>query len=416
MSDALILPIRTRRDYALGAAHSLASPTTPAATKTPSASPPFNRNRRAPEPLEIIDPTTLAGVPVPEREWIVPDWLPIGHVTLHYADGAVGKTLLAQQLCTSCATGVAWCGLQPTKCRSIGFYCEDTKDELHRRQDDINARYGVTYGDLGATRWISRVGMDNVLMNFFHGIMIRTPFLEQVQTAAINFRARLIVVDTAADCFNGDENNRSQVRQFIGLLNGVAQAINGAVLLNAHPSRSGLSATGDVDGGSTAWNNSARSRWSMERPKGEDISADTNERVLTRRKANYASRGEKIKLRWTNGVLIPEADISGIVDGVAMSREQSCEERFLAMLDAHYVAQPEAPLSPSNKATFFAPRLFAERSDAGGFSRRDLERAMSRLMEKRTLTTQGVGRARDGRQKLIRVSSDAPSDDGGGGE
>ncbi len=91
----------------------------------------------APAGFSPIDPTTWHGVAVPEREWIVQDWLPVGHVTLLYGDGGVGKTLLAQQLMTSCATGSPWCGLAVQKCRVFGMFCEDDADELHRRQAAI---------------------------------------------------------------------------------------------------------------------------------------------------------------------------------------------------------------------------------------------------------------------------------------
>jgi RecA-family ATPase len=47
--------------------------------------------------------------------------------------------------------------------------------------------------------------------------------------------ARLVPLDTAADLFGGNENDRSQVRRFIGLLNYLAIEIDGAVLLTNIP-------------------------------------------------------------------------------------------------------------------------------------------------------------------------------------
>ena len=95
------------------------------------------------------------------------------------------------------------------------------------------------------------------------------------------------------------------MRRFISQLNKLAIDIGGAVLLNAHPSRAGLS-TGNLDGGSTAWSNSVRSRWSLARPAVENgESEDPDARILTRRKANYARIGEEIPLQWLDGVLMP---------------------------------------------------------------------------------------------------------------
>ncbi len=57
------------------------------------------------EPLEIIAPAALQGLAIPERRWIWPEWIPVGAVTALYGDGGTGKSLLAQQLMTACATG-----------------------------------------------------------------------------------------------------------------------------------------------------------------------------------------------------------------------------------------------------------------------------------------------------------------------
>ena len=62
-----------------------------------------------------VSPAALHGKPVPERKWIVPDWVPYGVVTGLYGDGGLGKTLLAQQLQTSTALGRRWLGLPTDK-------------------------------------------------------------------------------------------------------------------------------------------------------------------------------------------------------------------------------------------------------------------------------------------------------------
>ena len=59
--------------------------------------------------------------------------------------------------------------------------------------------------------------------------------------AAKDMGARLVILDTAADLFGGNENDRGQVRQFMNALSRIAMKINGAVVLCAHPSRAGMS-------------------------------------------------------------------------------------------------------------------------------------------------------------------------------
>jgi len=330
--------------------------------------------------LRIINPVSLFGLAVPEREWIVQDWLPVGHVTLLYGDGGTGKTLLTQQLMTSCATNRPWCGLAVLPCRVFGLFCEDDKGELHRRQEAINNAYGVQFSDLQNMCWASAIGDDNLLVTFdSNGRARLTERFAQVAEAAKVFGAKLVVIDTAADTFGGNENDRSLVRQFIGaVLNRLVRDINGAVLLNAHPSRAGMSTTGDLDGGSTGWSNSARARWSLTRgQKDTDGSpaADLDERILTRRKANYAGIGDTIKLRWTAGVLQPVRPGGGPF--AAVNQALGAEQNFLALL-ARFEADGR-PLSESRNAGNYAPKVFAKCPDAQGYTKQQFSAAMERL-------------------------------------
>ena len=74
--------------------------------------------------LQAIDPTTLEGKPVPQRRWLVGDWVPIARATALYGPGGEGKTTLAQMLATSCAIGKPWLGLATQQCRSVRCFCE----------------------------------------------------------------------------------------------------------------------------------------------------------------------------------------------------------------------------------------------------------------------------------------------------
>jgi RecA-family ATPase len=201
-------------------------------------------NGRVTEPVELlpIDPTTLADVAVPERQWLVPDWIPMARATGLYGAGGDGKTLLAQMLATACAIGVPWLGLPVRPCRSLLLFCEDDQDEMWRRQVDINRHYGCTFADLGEIRWLPTLGRDNTLMSFAAGRARLTSLFHELTRTAIDHDAQLIVVDTLADVFAGCENDRGQVRVFVQtVLGGLARQTAGAVLALAHPSLSGAS-------------------------------------------------------------------------------------------------------------------------------------------------------------------------------
>src|SRR5215468_7982725 len=121
---------------------------------------------REAEPLAPVDPSTLDDVPVPQRQWLAQDWVPMRRVTALYGAGGEGKTILGQMLATSCAIGALWLGIQVQRCNSLLLFCEDDLEEMHRRQDDINRHFGCTFADLASIRWLPRLGSDNALMTF----------------------------------------------------------------------------------------------------------------------------------------------------------------------------------------------------------------------------------------------------------
>jgi len=259
-------------------------------------------NPAAPSPgLVLIDPTTWTS-PAPARRWTVPDWIPQGSVSSLYGDGGIGKSLLAQQLLTSVATHLQWCGLDVAAGRAIGFFCEDDAGELQRRQEAINHQAGIGMGDLGRLRLVSRVGHDNALIHFEGSHAALTPLYRELSAECERFKPGLIVVDTAADTFPDNENDRAKVRTYLQTcLGSLARDHDCAVVLCAHPSVAGLT-SGRGDGGSTGWNNTVRSRLYLHRPDDEPDDV----RVLTRKKSNYAASGVEIKLRRSGGVFVPD--------------------------------------------------------------------------------------------------------------
>ena len=355
-----------------------------------------------PAPLKVVSPTSLAGKSLPARDWIVREWLPCGVVTGLYGDGGLGKSLLAQQLQTSAALGRPWLALPVEPVASLAVYCEDSHDELWRRQSDINIEYDVDFTDIADMHWLPRLGEDNLMMTFSrNGAGELTAFHKQVTTAALDLKARLVVVDTAADVFGGNENDRNHVRQFVArALGSIAQRINGAVLLCAHPSRSGLS-TGEGDGGSTGWSNSLRSRLFLRAPSMEaGEPPDPNARILQRKKANYAARHDELRLRWRNGVIEPEAPIE---PGATPFGKVDVADVFLGLLDEFAAAK--RAVSESSNASNFAPRIFGKlpRDQRHDYREPDFRRAMEKLFKAGLIENQDYGRPADMRRKIARA-------------
>lgn len=249
----------------------------------------------------------LSGQP-PEREWIIPDWMPKGTVSSLSGDGGMGKTLIAQQLLYAVGVGGKWLGLPVPKLRGLGVFCEDDKDELHRRHDDIKADLGYAIGNPFEETWIwPRVGSDNLLVTFDkENRPLMSPFFADIMRHVMAKRIELLVLDTIADLFGGNEIIRAQVNYFIKAACGsfITKAKEAgftlSVLLLSHPSQAGRN-SGTGESGSTAWNNAVRARMYLTRP--EDGLPE--QRILTRKKSNYSASGDdvKIDLLWSKGVL-----------------------------------------------------------------------------------------------------------------
>ena len=336
--------------------------------------------------LSLICAADWAGEPTPEREWLVPDWMPMRQTTALYAKGGTGKTLAAQQLLTAVSTGGEWMGLKVRKGTALGLFCEDDAAELQRRQEAINTALGLAWGDLSRLHILPRVGHDNILMNFDsrgHGAL--TPFWHALNQAVETIKPTVLIVDTAADTFGGNENIRPQVRQYVQqALTQIATQHGCAVVLCAHPSASGVS-SGEGTGGSTAWENSVRSRLYMDR------NPDTHVITLTRKKSNYSATGEAIDLAYHEGTIKPLVNIDALIDSTTDSLNQRIERDFFRLLD-HVVEKQGQKVSASKNGNY-APKVFTQigkhLKPAVTWSQTQFEGALNRLLDQGRLVSAG---------------------------
>ena len=260
-----------------------------------------------------IQASSFHGDP-PARRWVVEDWIVEGAVNSLYGDGGLGKTLLAQQLACSVSIGATWLGMKTIKGNVLAVLCEDDEGELHRRHNEIKAAMGYAVGNPFNDVWLwPRVGFDNVLVRWDRdGRATLGPFAEALVHQITDKQPSLVILDTLADFYGGNEIDRVQVNYFVKVVLGgliatrKAQGAPLTVLLLGHPSVAGKS-SGSGYSGSTAWNNAVRSRIYLTRPE----EGNGDERLLTRGKANYAKSGDEtgIRLFYEAGVLHAAEDV-----------------------------------------------------------------------------------------------------------
>jgi RecA-family ATPase len=343
-------------------------------------------------PLAPIDLSAWRGRRPPEREWIVREFLPAGTCSLLTGAGSVGKSLLVQQLATCMATGALFLGMEVRRERALYLTCEDTADELWRRQVAINSALNVDMGELpGRLDLVSLVGaVGNELATFDRdGRIAPSISWRRLVRTVEALEVRFLALDNVSHLFAGNENDRAQVAAFCGLLNSLASEAGITILLLAHPNKAG-----DSYSGSTAWENQLRSRLYLERPKSDE--EDRDGRRLSVGKTNMAARGTKVDFRWHEWAFWLPADIGA--GGDDRAREAFDETAFLACLAERN--RQMRPVSESRYARTYAPTEFAGMPESRGIGAIRLEAAMDRLFRQGRVERGSLGRSAD-RRKVI---------------
>lgn len=321
----------------------------------------------------------LKGKPVPPREWLVQDLVPQKTVTLFGGDGGTGKSLLALQLAVASVAGGGWLGRAVQSGRVIFISAEDDDDELHRRVDDILRAGGLSYDAIAGLTLRSLAGEDALLAVETQIALIQSALFDELDAQADQDNPVLIVIDTLADVYPSNENDRVKVRQFVGILRSLALKRQCAVMLLAHPSLTGLN-SGSGTSGSTAWNNSVRSRLYMSRVAQDGYEPDPDARMLATKKANYGRIGGEIAMRWQCGVFVAEAEPTGL-DRMAMGAK--AERVFLTLLRTF--AEQGRKVNHAGGPTY-APKIFATHPGAEGMTKPALKTAMENLLSRGSIS------------------------------
>ncbi len=323
--------------------------------------------------LAVINPAEWAGMMPPPRVWVWDQWMPLHQATLLTGKGGVGKSLLAQQLATCIALGLPLLGKDTRQANALYLTCEDDADELHRRQDAICKALNVELSDLAGRLFLSTLAgkTNNHLATFGPSgtLEVGTRYRE-VEEFALGNDVGFIVLDNASHLMIGDHNDLSTVAAFLGLLNGLALKIEGAVLILHHPNKAG-----DDWLGSVAWENQVRSRLVM---KPSDVDGDSDARMLINPKANYAPKDSRLEFRWHKGAFVRERDLSNDVHAAINLTIAATHDNmvFLTCLREH--TRQRRAVSEKHSPTF-APTVFAKMPEAKGIGKVRLESAMDRL-------------------------------------
>jgi len=282
------------------------------------------------EPVKIESTTRKLcdiGLRFPDREWIVPEWIPAGGAcsTLLTGDGGTGKSQLALQLGFALSTGTPWLGFKLKQTPVLYVSCEDDDDELDRRVFSIRKHVGLPIGD--APFWaMTRVGKPSTLAIGDRGRVTPGPFYPELDEilSQLPEGPKVLFLDTAADMFAGSENDRSEVNSFSKvILSKLGIKHHATIILISHPPKANSKGESATYSGSTAWNNAARARVFL---RYQDKKKNAY-RVLSNEKNNYSEAGKELTLQYSHGVYIPveTVEVFSVLDTAVFEAIQTAE-------------------------------------------------------------------------------------------
>ena len=239
-------------------------------------------------PLNLAEMALRDAVPM---RFVVDKWLPVKAVTVLTSHGGVGKSTMSLQLAVCVALGLPWFGKETTQCNVLLISCEDDEQAIHWRLENVCKYMGVQMAALDGVLTVFEMTVRDCVL-WARGQA--TSRMQWLQRMAERYEPGCLILDNASDTFADNENDRTAVRGFVRTLAKIAIEHDSALLLLSHVDKASARGTiesSDSYSGSTAWNNSARSRWSMLRNKDNSIE-------VANEKNNYAARQDPFKVEY----------------------------------------------------------------------------------------------------------------------
>lgn len=339
-----------------------------------------------------LDWRALSAVEPAAREWVVDGWLGRGHVTLLAGPAGAGKTAVSQSIASAVCTGRQVIDNVSQARNALIWAGEDDANEMHRRQIAIARWLNEPLEAFADKLFIqSYPDRDITLAALIDGRLTQTALFKEMREQIGDYHAELVIVDSVARTFGGNENDRHQVTQFVAWLTWALAPTNASLVLLGHPAK----AVGSEYSGSTAWEASVRARLyfgytppDQAPPTDDDPPPDDNLRYLAKRKTNYSTRDIR-QVRWADGCMQPEgAPEPGSRPMQARATPFLMDEtlRVLRRLKAMGI---ETSASPGAN---FLPRVAVKNRLVDGISERDLRVGLAELLKAGSVRMGVVGK------------------------
>ena len=168
--------------------------------------------------------------------WLIRDFLPIASTCMIYGESGAGKSFLMLDMALHIATGTAWNGNR-TKQGAVFYVAGEGQNGLTARciawslYHEIEIAYAPFYITDGAIIPTNKEELDDLMSSITAWIDEKDPM------------PSLIVFDTLARCFNGDENSAQDAGDYVKAMDALRKRFNACVVSVHHtgkdPTRGG---------------------------------------------------------------------------------------------------------------------------------------------------------------------------------
>jgi len=351
--------------------------------------------------FKFCDLRQLRGASLQPPAFVINPLIPRGHLTLFGGHGGSGKTTVAFVLAAHVACGADWRNLPVTAGKVLIASFEDGQDLVLWRLKNIVEEYGLDFDAIeNNLTVIDATDAAAIMTEAAQGGIRQIVTTKDGAALANHIRQQqydLVIIDNASDAFDGDENHRRQVRQFVRYLAKSVSAHSGAILLLAHIDKSAAryGASGNSYSGSTGWHNSARSRLAL-------IDNELRQEKLNVGKA----MPDPIPLVWTDKAVPIPADSAGAQLAQSLVDGQD-DKALLACFD---VAASIGDIVPAAKTRQTAYQLFIAYDELPKHLREDrlrFQKTMNRLLRRGAIHEETYRNAdRKEKTRLVKANPD----------